>query len=51
MLIERTPRVSELFGTLKGAEAAKVLLEEREKELKEEGEMEREKELLRRGSK
>ncbi|MEM1659012.1 MAG: AbrB/MazE/SpoVT family DNA-binding domain-containing protein [Candidatus Jordarchaeales archaeon] len=50
LLIERTPRISELFGFLEGAEATKVLLEEREKELKGGGEDQREKELLRRGS-
>lgn len=34
LLIERAPRLSELFDILEGIEATKVLLEEREKEIK-----------------
>ncbi len=34
LLIERTPRLSELFDILEGVEATKILFEEREKEVK-----------------
>lgn len=46
LLIERSPRLSELFGFLGKAEASKVLLEERAREA--EAERERNKELERR---
>lgn len=48
LLIERSPRLSELFGSLGKARAAETLLREREKELNSGVEKEREKELSRR---
>jgi AbrB family looped-hinge helix DNA binding protein len=48
LLIERSPRLSELFGSLGEAKAAETLLQEREKELKCGFEKQREKELSRR---
>jgi AbrB family looped-hinge helix DNA binding protein len=42
LIIERAPRLTELFGFLGGAEASKILLEEREKEVKAERQRRRE---------
>jgi AbrB family looped-hinge helix DNA binding protein len=48
LLIERSPRLSELFGSLGEAKATETLLQEREKESKSGAEKQRDKELSRR---